>query len=111
MKYICIRKNFWGGKLWRPGDRVDVDPQGAESSTVRTHFRPDPDGVPDPVATEPVVPPSGAVDAPAPAPEAEHSNVRDNLKHLCLRSGVVVTARMSLKAMRDALAAKGIVVS
>lgn len=125
MKFICIRKNYSGGQLWRPGDQVDFDQPGAEASAVRSHFRPvdaaaasavvkapevkAPVGE-DSGTSDPVAPPSADA-AEAPVIDEEPTNARENLKHLCLRNGINVHSRISNKAMRDALAAKGITVS
>lgn len=118
MKFICIRKNFWNGRLWKPGDTAEISQQDASASSVVAHFRPETqveapapaeipvgDGVPVVAAEAPVA----SVEAPAPAEaEAEGSTVREALKSLCLRNGIELKPRMSLKAMRDALAERGI---
>ncbi len=115
MKFICIRKNYSGGQLWRPGDQADFDSLGADASAVRSHFRPvyvaAPAEVKAPVIPDPVGEGSVPSDPVAPAGEEEPTNARENLKHLCLRNGINIHSRMSNKAMRDALAAKGITVS
>ncbi len=124
MTHICKRKCYWNGRLWQPGDTTDMGPEDAGSAAARAHFTtvgavaPSVVEAPEVEAPVDVVPPVadpvdsdlvGAGDAPA--GEEEITNARENLKHLCLRNGINIHARISNKAMRDALAAKGITVA
>lgn len=105
MKFTCKRKNFFAGRLWDAGDTADFNQQDAASPSVQAHFSP--------ADVAPVAAPAGKVQPSAVAPEedGEGTNMRENLKHLCLLNGIEVRPRMGMKAMREALEARGIVVS
>lgn len=109
MKFICKVKNFWNGRLWRPGDTVEISQQDASASSLVSHFRPA-EQIPPPVSADEDLPGEGDAVPPA-SVEDEASTMRGNLKTLCLRNGIDVKPRMSLKAMREALATRGITVN
>ena len=112
MKFICKVKNFWNGRLWKPGDTAEVSQQDASAPSVVAHFREAVESAPPVALGNDEVAPTGEAVAPEPTEvEADGSNLRENLKTLCVRNGVVVHPRMSLKAMREALAARGITVN
>jgi hypothetical protein len=112
MKFICKTKNFWNGRLWKPGDTAEVSQQDASASSVVAHFLKADEAAPPVALGNNDVAPTGDAVAPEPTEvDADGSNLRENLKTLCLRNGVVVHPRMSMKAMREALATRGITVN
>jgi hypothetical protein len=110
MNYICIRKCFFSGRLWQPGDTADFGSQDAGAPSVVAHFAVRGGIAGAPGATEqPVV---EGEEATTPASEsADNSSAKENLKALCLRSGIKVVARTTMAQMREALAEKGVVVN
>lgn len=105
MKFICKRRNFFAGRLWDAGDTADFNQQDAASPSVQAHFSA--------VDAVPVAAPAGEVRPPVVPTEedGEGSSARENLKHLCILNGIEVRPRMGMKAMREALEARGIVVN
>jgi hypothetical protein len=110
MNYICIRKCFFSGRLWQPGDTANFGPQDAGSPSVVAHFAVCGGMASVPVATEQPVVEGEEVVTPA-AESADNSSAKENLKALCLRNGIKVVARTTMAQMREALAEKGVVVN
>jgi hypothetical protein len=110
MNYTCIRKCFFSGRLWQPGDTANFGPQDAGSPSVVAHFAVCGEAASVPVAAK--IPPVEGEEGTPPATEsADNSSAKENLKALCLRNGIKVVARTTMVQMREALAEKGVVVN
>ena len=110
MNYTCIRKCFFSGRLWQPGDTADFGTQDAGSPSVVSHFAVCGEVASVPVTADAVVVEGEEGMTPA-AESADNSSSKENLKALCLRNGIKVVARTTMVQMREALAEKGVVVN
>jgi hypothetical protein len=121
MLFVCAKRCFWRGRLWEPGDTVEIsaDEAGLTANCMVSGVCWRKLDAPGSVAKAP-----NAGDAPAPVgdldpevegplgpAEGEGTNLRAVMLDLCLKHGIKVAKNAGLEVLRSRLADNGIQVN
>ena len=101
MKYVCVKQCYWEECFWHLGDVVERP----NDVKVPEHFQPH-----TPAVVESVTPKVAEEELP-PSDNSAGSRLRETVKGLCMKHGIVTKNSSTIKWMREQLADKGVVVN